>query len=96
MNSDQLKARIQDLEQKVRKLLEHYKDQQEMVQQLQKEHTLLRQQATYGGETVGNFSNSPKIGTITKNEEEARELGSSIDSYIRDIDKNIAYLEQLQ
>ena len=96
MNSDQLKAHIQDLEQKVRKLLKHYKDQQEMVQQLQKEHTLVRQQAPNDGETVGNFSNRPKIDTITKNKEQARELGSSIDSYIRDIDKHIAYLEQLQ
>lgn len=96
MNSEKLQARIQYLEQKVRELLKHYKDQQKLIQQLQKENAQLRQQATDGSASTGNFSTSPEIGTITKNEAQARDLGSSIDSYIRDIDKSIAYLEQLQ
>jgi len=96
MNSEKLQARIQYLEQKVRELLEHYKDQQRLIQQLQKEKEKLRQQASNHGEPTGNFSNSPEIGTITKSEEQARALGSSIDSYIRDIDRSITYLEQIQ
>ena len=67
-----------------------------MIQQLQKENAQLRQQATDGSASKGNFSTNPEIGTITKNEAQARDLGNSIDSYIRDIDKSIAYLEQLQ
>ncbi len=96
MNSEKLQARIQYLEQKVRELLKHYKDQQKLIQQLQKENAQLIQQTTDGGESTGNFSTSPEIDTVTKNEEQARDLGSSIDSYIRDINKSIAYLEQLQ
>jgi len=96
MNSEKLQARIQYLEQKVRELLEHYKDQQRLIQQLQKEKEKLRQQASNRGEPTDNFSNSPEIGTITKSEEQARELGSGIDSYIRDIDRSITYLEQIQ
>ena len=96
MNSEGLQAGIKALGKKLRGLLEHYKEQQKVVQQLQKENNQLRQGTSSGGASPVSFLKSSEIGTITQNEEQARELGSSIDSYIRDIDKCIAYLEQLQ
>lgn len=96
MDNEVLKVSIQVLEQKLGELLGHYKDQKKVVQQLQVEKKQLRQRISSSNHSSVNFSKSPKSGTITKNEAQARELGRSIDGYIRDIDKSIAYLEQLQ
>ena len=96
MNSKELQASVQYLAQKVKALLEHYKDQQAAMQQLKQENAQLKQQATKHGNTGHDFSNQPKTGTITVDEAQASAWKSSIDSYIRDIDKSIAYLEQLQ
>lgn len=94
MTNDNLKKRIKTLEQKVQELLEHYKRQQKIAQQLQKE--ILSQKTTKNEEKIESFSNHPKISTIIKDGELIHELENSIDSYIRDIDNSIAYLEQLQ
>ena len=96
MSNDTLQAHLQALEQKRRGLVAHYKAQQKVVQQLQEEQAQWKQKASNGGGNTGNFSNSLEIGTIISNEEQVRALGSSIDSYIRDIDKSIAYLERRQ
>ncbi|MEM9416743.1 MAG: hypothetical protein AAF963_00105 [Bacteroidota bacterium] len=96
MNSEKLQAHIQTLEQKLKELIERCKTQQEIIQQLQEEQAQWQQKANNGVETPGNFSNKPEIGTIIVNEEQARALGSSIERYIKDIDKSIAYLEQRQ
>jgi regulator of replication initiation timing len=96
MNSEKPYARVQYLEQKIMQLLERYKDQQEIVQQLQEENLHLKQLVNNRLEIAHDFSNSLEIGTITKKGEELRDVGSSIDSYIRDIDKSIAYFERLE
>lgn len=96
MNSEDLQGSIQILTKKLKGLLEHYKELQGVLQQLQEENTQLRQTAVSSGISSVNFSNSSESGTITGKEERARVLGSSIDSYIRDIDKSIAYLEKIQ
>lgn len=95
MNSEELQTGIQALGQRLRELLAHYQEQQRVLQQLQKENEQLRQGVSKS-DSSGNFSNSPESSSITRNEEQASALGSSIDGYIRDIDKCIAYLEQLQ
>jgi DNA-binding protein H-NS len=95
MHSENLHARVQHLEQKIRKLLEHFKDQQAMLQQLQKEKEQLIQQVANSKETVHKLSNSLKLGSVTKDEQKMKNWGAKIDSYISGIDKSIAYLEQL-
>lgn len=94
MNSEELQIGIQALGQRLRGLLGHYKEQQRVLQQLQKENEQLRRGASSSNASSGNFSKTPESGTITRNKEQARELDSSIDSYIKDIDRCIAYLEQ--
>lgn len=96
MNSEALQESIQTLEQKLRGLLVHYKQQQEVLQQLQKENAQRGQNTDMSSIAPPNFSNSLENGTITDGEERVRALDSSIDRYIRDIDKSIAYLEQLR
>jgi chromosome segregation ATPase len=96
MHSENLHVRVQYLEQKIRQLLERCKDQQEMLQQLQKENEQLIQQIANNREMVhGLLSNSLDLGAITKDEQRMRDWGARIDNYIGDIDKSIAYLEQL-
>ena len=95
MIKDNLQTGLQALEQRLRELLENHKEQQKVVQQLQQEREQLGQGGRGIETSLDNFSKSLKSGTITRNEEQIRELGSSIDRYIRDIDKCIAYLEQL-
>lgn len=86
---------MQYLEQKIRQLLAHCKDQQEMLQQLRKEKEQLIQQIANKKETAHKLSDNIALGAITKNEEKMRNWGASIDNYISDIDKSIGYLEQL-
>lgn len=96
MNSEELQTGIQALGQRLRELLGHYKEQQRVLQQLQKENEQLRRGAGNSNTSPVSFSKSPESGTITRSEEQVRELDNSIDSYIEDIDRCIAYLEQLQ
>ena len=95
MNSEKLHVRVQDLEQKIMQLLEGYKDQQEMIQQLRQKNEQLIQQIANRTETVQDFSNSPESDATTKNSGKLGDWEARIDSYISDIDKSIAYLEKL-
>jgi uncharacterized coiled-coil DUF342 family protein len=95
MHSENLHVRVQHLEQKIRQLLDHVKDQQEMLQQLRKEKEQLIQQVANNKETVHKLSNSLELGAIAKDEQKMKNWGAKIDSYISDVDKSIAYLEQL-
>ena len=95
MPSEKLHVHVQYLEQKIRQLLAHCKDQQEVLQQLRKEKEQLIQQVANKKETAHKRSDNLALGAITKNEEKMRNWGASIDNYISDIDKSIAYLEQL-
>lgn len=95
MDSEKLHARVQYLEQKIMQLLEHYKNQQEVIRQLRQEHEQLIQQVANGAETACDFLNRLEIGTVTNNGGNIRDWEARIDSYISDIDKSIAYLERL-
>lgn len=96
MNSEKLHVRIQYLEQKIMQLLKHHKNQQEVIQQLQKENEQLVQQVTNRAEITYDFPNRLEIGTITKKEgRNTEDWEARIDSYISDIDRSIAYLERL-
>lgn len=95
MHSEKLYARIQYLEQKIMQLLERCKDQQEMMQQLRKEKEQLIRQVASKTETAYELSNSLKLDAVAKHEKKMRNWEARIDNYIGDIDKTIAYLEQL-
>jgi hypothetical protein len=96
MNNGKLHVRVQDLTQKVMRLLEGYKNQQEMIQQLQKKNEQLIHPITNRTEAVHEFSNGLKSDTIAKKGGRLRDWEATIDSYIGDIDKSIAYLEKLR
>ncbi len=96
MDSAKPHVRVQYLEQKIMQLLEHYKNQQEVIQQLRRENEQLIQQVTNRAETTYDFSNSIESGTITKEGRNMQDWEARIDSYISDIDRSIAYLERLQ
>lgn len=96
MHNEKLQASIQCLERKIKELLKNYNEQQELIQQLKKENMQLRQQAIRDEENIGNFLNrKEEVNALRKDEIQACELYNNIDHYIRDIDKSIAYLEQL-
>jgi TolA-binding protein len=95
MHSEDLHVRVQHLEQKIRQLLKHFNEQQGMLQQLQKEKEQLIQQVASNKETIYKLSNSLEIGTIAKDGQSMKDWGAKIDSYISEIDRSIAYLEQL-
>jgi|694.fasta_scaffold100333_2 hypothetical protein len=97
MDSEKLHVRVQYLEQKITQLLEHHKNQQEVIQQLRKENEQLVQQVTNRAEITYNFPNRLEIGTVTKKRgRDTQDWEARIDSYISDIDRSIAYLERLQ
>ena len=93
MHNERLQISIQCLEKKIRELLKNYKEQQELLQQLKRENTQLRQQAIKGAQHNSDFLN-----VVTANGEkmQACELENSIDDYIKAVDKSITYVEQLQ
>jgi methyl-accepting chemotaxis protein len=96
MNSEKLHVRVQDLAQKIMQLLESYKDQQEMIQQLRKKNEQLIHKIANMTDTVQDFSNSLASDAITKKSAKSGDWEAEIDSYISDIGKSIAYLEKLQ
>ncbi|HAN49730.1 MAG TPA: hypothetical protein DCQ08_01750 [Amoebophilaceae bacterium] len=96
MNGEKLHVRVQDLEQKIMQLLEGYKHQQEIIQQLRKKNEQLTHQITNRTETAQDFSNSLASDAIAKKGGKLRDWEATIDSYIGDIDKSIEYLERLR
>jgi DNA-binding protein H-NS len=97
MDSEKLHVRVQYLEQKIMQLLEHHKNQQEVIQQLRQENAQFVQQVTNGAEIIYDFPNRLEIGTITKKRGRyTQDWETRIGSYISDIDRSIAYLERLQ
>lgn len=96
MGNKKLQSSIQCLERKIKELLKNYNEQQDLIQQLKQENKQLRQQAIKNKEKTGNFLNKrEEVDVLRKDTVQAYELYSHIDNYIKDIDKGIAYLEQL-
>lgn len=96
MHSDKLHVRVQHLEQKIIQLLKQHQDQRKMIQQLQEENKRLTQQVNDRADAVYGVTNHTNMRTIAEQKMQIKNWGPSIDSYINEIDKSIAYLEQLQ
>ena len=95
MNTDKLYIRVQYLEQKITQLLDSYKRQQEMLQQLQKENKDLIQQIAKKTAPTHKFLNNLAMKTNTTKGSKLRDGEASLDSYISDIDRIITYLEKI-
>jgi len=93
MDSEKIHLHVQYLEQKIMRLLEQCRNQEEIIRRLQKEPLI--QQVSSSAETAYDFSNQLELGTMTKGENAIRAWEAKIDGYISDIDRSIAYLEQL-
>ncbi len=96
MSNEKLQASIQRLDPKIKALLKDYEEKQELIRQLKKENSELRSQAIGNRTHKGDFLSKVDFATISRNETRAIELRSSIDAYIKSIDKSIAYFEQFQ
>jgi len=87
MHSQPLHERIQYIEQQLRQLLAHYKEQQGVVQQLQAENAQLRQRAS------STATEAPSA-TIIHELQQVENWEDKLDTCIQELDKSIAYLEQ--
>jgi Ni,Fe-hydrogenase III large subunit len=96
MHSDKLDVRVQDLEQKIIQLLEQHREQQAMLLRLQEENKKLMQRISNQVEAMHDVSNKLSVGTLVRTGGATQDWETRIDNYIRDIDKSIAYLEQLR
>jgi DNA-binding ferritin-like protein len=96
MNSANLHVSVQDLERKIMRLLEGYKEQQKMVQQLRQQHEQVIRQITDRAEPAQDFSISLTRDVMAKKSGNLRAWEAKIDSYISAIDEGIAYLERPQ
>ena len=96
MNSTKLHVRVQALKQKIAQLLVGYREQQELIQQLQKKNEQLIQQLPGKTETMHDFLGRLEIDTIAKKDGKLKNWEVRLDHYISDIDKSIAYLETIQ
>ena len=96
MDSTKLHARIRDLKQKIARLLVSYGEQQQLIQQLQEKNMQLMQQVPSNAETTHDFPSKIEIDTIAKKGESLKDWEDKIDRYISEIDKSIAYLENIE
>jgi uncharacterized coiled-coil protein SlyX len=95
MNNTTLHTRVQYLEQKITELLASYREQKESIQQLRDKNALLMQQLTNKAETAYHLVSGLVPNTIAKNKTQLMDWEATLDAYISDIDKSIAYLEKM-
>ena len=97
MSVESTYASIQVLEGKVKLLLERYKQQKKLIQQLQKENKQLQKQLLKTTKPTFDFSDRLKVGTITEADQEGGSgtINERIEGFIKDIDRCIAYLNSL-
>ena len=92
MDNTTLYGRVQYLQQKITQLLSDYRKQQALIQQLKMQNEQLMQQVASKVEMAHDFLGGLAMHKITEGSDwEARLTG-----YINDIDKSIAYLENMQ
>lgn len=96
MNSQPLHERIQYLERRLKQLLTRYKEQQGVLQQLQAENEQLRKRTSSTATEVPSVSNNVAVRTIIHELQQVEDWEGKLDTCIQEIDKSIAYLEQLE
>ena len=87
---------LQQIESKLRKLLDRYTEVQQRLTSAQEEIKLLETQLDEKDQQIKNFQNQENIvkivDTIAGNPANSTELKLKLNEYIREIDKCIAYL----
>ncbi len=96
INSESIALKIDQLENKIKKLLEsHYYIQEEM-KEYKNENEVLRKQLDFKNDELKNFQNQYKISKIANVVVDDKKLSSEyklkINEYIREIEKGLAYL----
>ena len=88
---------LQQIEDKLRKLLSRYADVQQQLSSARDEIKLLETQLEEKDQQIKNFQNQENIvkivDTIAGNTANSTELKLKLNEYIREIDKCIAYLQ---
>ncbi len=97
MNQDRVITEFTSLERKLNLLLGEFKNLKEELSILRNENSELKNIIKTRDEQLSNFQNKNNISKIVNTisvEEDNTELKRSIDNYIREIDKCIAYLSK--
>ena len=97
MNQDRVITEFTSLERKLNLLLGEFKNLKEELSILRNENSELTEIIKTKDEQLSNFQNKNNISKIVNTisvEEDNTELKKSIDNYIREIDKCIAYLSE--
>ncbi|MFY0607410.1 MAG: hypothetical protein JXR10_11885 [Cyclobacteriaceae bacterium] len=96
MSNDILRSEINNLERKVKLLLNEYSQMISEMDALKKENSELKAQFTEKETTLANFQNQTKISRIVESmavgDNNAGDLKEVLDEYIQEIDKCIAHL----
>ena len=96
MPKDAQLQHLQQIETKLRKLLDRYTEVQQRLNSAQEEIKLLETQLEEKDQQIKNFQNQENIvkivDTIAGNPANSTELKLKLNEYIREIDKCIAYL----
>lgn len=99
MTSESIDSKFDNLELKIKKLVEAYHDVKEGLKECKNENEVLRKQLDIKNEELKNFQNQIKISKIadivTDNKKLAGEYKSKINEYIKEIEKGLAYLNKV-
>ncbi|SDK40388.1 hypothetical protein SAMN05421823_102654 [Catalinimonas alkaloidigena] len=89
-------SRIEQLERRLRRLVELYRHSQRELAQIQQEKASLEELVARQKRELSNFQNQPKISKIVTsvpvNPQDTAELRQRIDECVKEIDQCIAYL----
>lgn len=98
VNQEVLHQGLVNLERRIQFLLDQYKRLENENQQLKAENKDLHQKIKLKEEQIGHFQNQYKItkivGSVAEESEQATELKSVINEYIKEIDKCLAHLSE--
>lgn len=97
MHSNEQLQHLQHIQEKLRRLIQHYADAQQKLLRAQEQIRRLEAQLQEKDDEIKNFQNQENIAkivnTIAGNAANSTELKLKLNEYIREIDKCIAYLQ---
>ncbi len=98
MSNDTLRTEINNLERKIKLLLNEYTQMRSELERIGLENAQLKAQTNSQEASLESFQNQTKIskivGSMAVGESDAGELKEVLDEYIKEIDKCIAHLSE--
>ncbi|MFT4833343.1 MAG: chaperonin cofactor prefoldin [Marinoscillum sp.] len=98
MSNDTLRTEINNLERKIKLLLNEYTQMRSELERIGVENAQLKAQTNSQEASLESFQNQTKIskivGSMAVGESDAGELKEVLDEYIKEIDKCIAHLSE--